>query len=97
MAKRSAQRKGRVEFKFRTEPHKSVFVAGTFNNWCPTDKKLKEDGDGIYNIDVQLPVGQHEYKFVVDDVWHIDPENPNQVLNDCGSLNSRITVGGMMQ
>ncbi|MBI4558964.1 MAG: hypothetical protein HY706_15385 [Candidatus Hydrogenedentes bacterium] len=92
MAKPSAQGKGRVEFKFRTEPHKEVFVAGTFNNWCPTEKKLKESGAGIYAIVVQLPAGQHEYKFVVDDGWHIDPENPNQALNAFGSLNSVVTV-----
>jgi 1,4-alpha-glucan branching enzyme len=93
MKKSGSNKKKRVEFRLQTESGTNIFVAGTFNNWSPTKMKQKDKGAGFYSITLNLPVGRHEYKFVVDDVWQVDPENPETVQNAFGSLNSIITVG----
>ena len=39
-----------------------------------------------------LPVGRHEYKFIVDGEWHSDPACPDWVWNEHGTRNSIIEV-----
>ena len=83
----------RVEFKFRTEPGKEVFVAGTFNDWNPKKQQLKDaSGTGAYSAALWLTPGKVEYKLVVDGVWCVDPDCPEWVRNQYGSLNSVLTV-----
>jgi 1,4-alpha-glucan branching enzyme len=91
MEQSSSIEEKRVEFRFQTKPGKDVFIAGAFNNWNPRETKLEEKESGVYTAALQLTV-RHEYKFVVDDVWHIDPENPETAPNPFGSMNSAITV-----
>lgn len=45
-----------------------------------------------YTGTLLLPMGHHEYKFVVNDAWLVDPENLEWTPNDQGSLNSVLTV-----
>jgi 1,4-alpha-glucan branching enzyme len=83
----------RVQFNFRAEPGKKVFVAGTFNDWNPSQYALTDaDGTGCYAASVDIPAGHIQYKFVVDGVWCVDPECPDWVRNQYGSLNSVMTV-----
>ena len=82
-----------VTFTVRAEPGKAVYLAGTFNNWDPTGKKMTDKKkDGVYSTTIKLAPGTYEYKFVIDGVWCADPENTDVVKNDCGTLNSVITV-----
>jgi 1,4-alpha-glucan branching enzyme len=81
-----------VRFQTKAPPGSKVFVAGTFNNWDPCAKRLRRSGDGNYAGNLMLTPGRHEYKFVVDDEWMIDSENPQWVPNDMGSVNSVIEV-----
>jgi 1,4-alpha-glucan branching enzyme len=92
MKKSRLNAKKRVEFKLRTEPEKNVFVAGTFNDWDPRQTKLEEKETGIYTGALRVPVGRHEYKFVVDSDWWIDPDNSEVSPNSFGSMNSVMTV-----
>jgi hypothetical protein len=39
-----------------------------------------------------LRSGAHEYKFVVDDIWQIDPQNSETVDNAYGSINSVLKI-----
>jgi hypothetical protein len=81
-----------VTFNFQTDPGKEVFIASTFNGWEPGKTKLKNNGAGEYAIVLQLPVGRHEYKFVVDYKWCGDPKNPETIPNDCGTINNVIII-----
>jgi 1,4-alpha-glucan branching enzyme len=81
-----------VVFNFKAEPGKDVFVGGTFNKWNPRETKLEEKEGGVYTASLQLPLGRHEYRFIVDDVWYTDPENPETAPNPFGSMNSLVTV-----
>ena len=83
----------RVTFTVRAEVGKAVYLAGCFNQWNPTGKKMVDKKkDGVYTTTIKLAPGTYEYKFVVDGVWCADPENLDFVKNDCGTLNSVITV-----
>lgn len=70
--------KYKVTFKFKPSGKpKSVSLSGTFNKWKPdADPMTGPDSNGEWRIEMTLPAGVHEYKFVVDgDKWHADPTN----------------------
>ena len=82
-----------VTFTVHAEQGKAVYVAGEFNKWDPTAKKMAYKAkDGIYAASVKLLPGEYQYKFVIDGIWCADPENVNSVQNDQGTFNSIITV-----
>ncbi|MBN1504405.1 MAG: hypothetical protein JW952_05005 [Candidatus Eisenbacteria bacterium] len=87
-----AGRKAEVEFSLDAPEAKSVFVAGTFNNWAADKDRLKKDATGVWRIRLSVSVGKQEYKFVVDGQWKEDPANPNKVADAYGGSNSVIEV-----
>jgi len=66
-------------------------VAGTFNNWSPTQNPMRYL-DGCWINEINLPPGKHQYKFVVDGTWISDPTNPDNVDDGAGALNSVVVV-----
>ncbi len=85
--------KKRVTFKIKAQPQSSVYVSGTFNNWSTTKNRLKlKNKDGGYTLTMALPKGKYEYKFIIDEVWTIDPECTEWTPNNLGSLNSVLHV-----
>ncbi|MFM2286481.1 MAG: hypothetical protein RLZZ543_1978 [Bacteroidota bacterium] len=66
---------------------KDVVVAGDFNDWNPSQAKMKRGTDGWY-YSVYLSPGKHHYKFVVDGTWITDPENPLWEENEHRTNNS---------
>lgn len=83
--------KKRHKFQIQAEEGSEVFVAGTFNDWS-ADKNRLTSKDGVYSATILIPKGRHEYKFVVNGVWCVDPECSEWAPNGLGSLNSVITV-----
>lgn len=83
----------RVTFAVTAEPGSDVWVAGSFNDWKPNDKRLPDKtGTGKYSLTMMLPKGEHQYKFVINGVWCVDPNCTDWVANDMGSLNSVMRV-----
>jgi len=83
----------KVLFQFKSEPGRQVFLAGTFNRWDPTRTPLAAAGEtGFFTVSLDLPKGRHEYKFVVDGEWLVDPTGADSVPNEHGSMNSVIIV-----
>ena len=83
-----------VHFELTTAPGSLVFVAGTFNNWNPTANPLRDNPDsGHYKATVRVPKGTHEYKFVVNGAYIMDPKCLDWALGGFGFLNSVIRVG----
>jgi hypothetical protein len=64
-----------VVFKYPSRNCKDVFLVGVFTNWKEKINMVRSDGD--YIVIVDLPEGEHQYKFVVDGKWEHDP---SQVL-----------------
>jgi 5'-AMP-activated protein kinase regulatory beta subunit len=50
---------------------KQVFITGTFSNWKALPM-VKSHGDFVTIID--LPEGEHQFKFCVDGEWRHDPK-----------------------
>ena len=80
-----------VTFTVHADKGKAVYVAGEFNKWNPTAKKMAYKA-GVYTATVKLAPGAYQYKFVIDGTWCADPENVNAVANDQGTFNSVIEV-----
>jgi 1,4-alpha-glucan branching enzyme len=94
MRKKIATAGKKVRFEFRSDSGATVSVAGSFNGWDPERNPMKENsGSGLYVANLVLPKGRHEYKFVVNGDWQVDPNCSEWVPNGCGSLNSVMTVG----
>jgi len=82
-----------VTFTVHAERGKAVYVAGEFNKWDPSAKKMAYKArSGVYAATVKLAPGEYQYKFVIDGTWCADPENVNSVQNDQGTFNSVIVV-----
>lgn len=70
-----------------------VAVAGTFNQWDQRAAPLVPAGtNGVWTTTLALPVGQHQYAFVVDGRrWIADPAAP-AVDDGFGRRNSVVAV-----
>ena len=71
---------------------KTVYVAGSFNQWKPDQTPLIPKGNGRWVGDLAVPPGKHEYLFVVDGQWLPDPNARESVQNPFGGKNSVLTV-----
>lgn len=69
---------------------KSVYVAGTFNNWNREELAMKKTATG-WSLSYVLGPGNYQYKFIVDGMWLADPANPIRATEG-GQLNSLLTV-----
>lgn len=70
----------------------NVFLSGTFNAWNQSNAPMKKSKSG-WELPVYLSNGVHQYKFIVDGQWILDPENPNIKKNEFGTGNSEIKIG----
>lgn len=67
----------------------AVQLAGSFNGW--EGWPMKKSGNE-WVLDVALPAGTHQYKFVVDGEWIADARNPQGVDDGFGGTNSVLDV-----
>ncbi|HXM39031.1 MAG TPA: isoamylase early set domain-containing protein [Gemmatimonadales bacterium] len=82
-----------VRFVLHAPGAKRVTVAGTFNQWDQNAAPLVPAGTGgVWTTTLALPVGQHQYAFIVDGRrWIADPAAP--AVNDgFGRRNSVVAV-----
>lgn len=91
MAKKSTSSRRRVKFTVQADPGNEVALAGSFNEWDPSRNKMRFK-DGMWATSVLLPPGRHEYKFVINGVWCVDPSCGEWAPNSYGSLNSVVSV-----
>ena len=83
-----------VTFKLRQTNYmysRLITIAGDFNNWNPMIHPfVKQNGEWVCRL--ELKPGRYHYKFVIDGVWTLDPENPNAELDDNENFNSILIV-----
>lgn len=82
----------RIEFKFFAPTAKQVLLSGTFNKWSDRSDPMKKDESGTWKKVKMLQQGSHEYKFIVDGQWTLDPGCNGTAQNRYGTLNSVIAV-----
>ena len=83
---------GNTTFKLKGHANaRLVAVAGSFNEWNQSQYFFAKEGEGwVCRID--LPVGRHTYKFIIDGDWITDPANPTTEEDERGNVNSVIVV-----
>ena len=79
--------KKRKLFKLLAPQAESVYLAASFNDWDPQARPLKKDARGLWKTSVTLPLGKHEYRFVVDGEWRDDPKCQERRPNPFGTTN----------
>uniref|UniRef100_A0A3Q2LL18 5'-AMP-activated protein kinase subunit beta-1 n=2 Tax=Equus caballus TaxID=9796 RepID=A0A3Q2LL18_HORSE len=67
---------------------KEVYLSGSFNNWSKLP--LTRSHNNFVAI-LDLPEGEHQYKFLVDGQWTHDPSEPI-VTSQLGTVNNIIQV-----
>ena len=80
-----------VQFRLQAADASTVRLAGTFTNWQP-EYELHQSSPGIWTVTLPLPLGVHDYAFVIDGQrWVADPYA--QMVDDgFGGTNSRIAI-----
>jgi 1,4-alpha-glucan branching enzyme len=90
--KPAAPEANRVSLELVKPEAKTVFVAGSFNQWKPETTPLARVGDGRWAGALAVKPGRHEYLFVVDGQWLPDPNAKESVQNPFGGRNSVLVV-----
>jgi 1,4-alpha-glucan branching enzyme len=83
-----------VRMEYLNTSAKSVFAAGTFNDWHPQVTEMLKLADGRWAKELTLTPGTYEYRLVVDGQWTADPGCRESVPNPCGGRNSVFTLSG---
>src|SRR2546426_285325 len=83
-----------AQFVGRFPGARSVEVVGSFTDWRSGAIPLQDDDhDGVWQTEVVLPAGEHEYMFVVDgERWVADPLAGRYVDDGFGRQNAIIIV-----
>lgn len=82
-----------TEFALHAPTAGSVYVLGDFNNWQKSDSNmLTKLETGEWSAHFTLGKGKYRYKFLVDDEWHNDPQNPKVEANVFGGADSIIEL-----
>lgn len=75
---------------------RQVALAGSWNGWSATATPMSDkDGDGKFEVQVELPRGRHYYKFVLNGTtWQHDGDNPAKDADGHAGFNSIVDLGG---
>jgi len=81
-----------THFELFATDARTVFVAGSFNQWNPSATRMTCSSEGKWVTELWLPPGRHEYLFIVDGNWTSDQKVPDSVPNPFGGCNSVMHV-----
>ncbi|MBM3497771.1 MAG: hypothetical protein FJX74_03785 [Armatimonadetes bacterium] len=83
----------KVRFVVDCPGARSVYLAGSFNNWDPTARRMKRVRKGApeFVAVLDLAPGCYPFKFIADGEWLCCP-NARRVGNEFGGENSVIDV-----
>jgi 1,4-alpha-glucan branching enzyme len=88
----AGSKKGTIRFTIRPNtPPTSVQLAGDFNGWKPVP--MRRGKNGAFEVEVPLSRDAHQYKFIIDGQWVLDPDTTVTVPNPYGSTNSVVLAG----
>jgi hypothetical protein len=86
-------RTAKIQFVLVAPAARRVAVVGDFNDWNPAAAPLAAAG-GVWSGQLEVPVGRHDYAFVVDgEQWVRDPNAPQAPADEFGAGYSVLVVG----
>jgi len=81
-----------VTFHLKTNLNaKKVILSGSFNDWDENKYRMIKTENG-WEYTLKLFGGKYHYKFIVDDYWMVDPDNPVKEFDYDGNINSVCIV-----
>jgi len=83
-----AEKKPRTKrhaFHLEAPEAKRVVVTGSFCDWQTDLYELKKNKTGLWATTLSLAPGRHEYRFLVDGIWHNDPACTEHAPNEFGT------------
>ena len=69
-----------------------IQIAGDFNDWQPDHGVETRVVNGVLQKVLSVKPGAYQYRLIVDGKWQEDPDNPLQVTNNYGEINSLLRV-----
>lgn len=69
-----------------------IQIAGDFNDWQPDHGVETRIVNGVLQKILNVKPGAYQYRLIVDGKWQEDPDNPLQVTNNYGEINSLLRV-----
>ena len=83
-----------VHFQLLAPEAQQVAIAGSFSGWTHEALPLVRENGGLWSITLALPLGEHQYQFVINgERWIPDPRSHAQVEDGFGGTNSVVIVG----
>jgi hypothetical protein len=83
-----------VRFQLLAPEAQQVAIAGSFSEWTRDALPLMKENGGLWSITLALPLGEHQYQFVIDgERWIPDPKAHAQIEDGFGGTNSVVIVG----
>ena len=86
MARKATTLKKQV-FQINEPDATSVLLVGDFTDWQQRAIPLEKGPAGVWTATVKLPLGTHNYLFIVDGEWCDDTECSLRVPNPFGGQN----------
>jgi len=80
-----------VQFHLQAANASTVRLAGSFTNWQP-QYELHQSAPGVWTVTLPLPLGVHDYAFVVDGQQWVPDPYAQSVDDGFGGTNSRIAL-----
>ena len=80
-------------FRIHRPDASRVEISGTFTNWDESPLALMHAGEGWWTIELELPVGDHEFQYLIDRSTRLADYAANGVrLNRFGQWVSLLTI-----
>jgi len=86
MARKADIRKKQT-FRIEAPGATKVLLVGEFTRWQDGAIPMQKDKNGVWTASVQLPPGEHAYRFMVDGQWTDDPDCVLRTPNPFGGQN----------
>eukprot|EP00871_Galdieria_phlegrea_P005037 jgi/Galph1/5534/GphlegSOOS_G4145.1 len=81
----------RTEFVYADGAQEDVLLSGDWNNWVPI--QMYHEGGGVWSVVTPVPVGTHEFKFIVDGEWRHSTRHPTIGVDEESKNNVRVIKG----
>lgn len=82
-----------VNMANETVSSNGIHLAGSFQGWDPSSTEmLDEDGDGIYEVALEINIGTYQYKFVNGNDWSGTDNDNESVPTECNVQGNREIV-----
>jgi hypothetical protein len=81
-----------VRFGYFKPEARDVHLVGSFNGWHPQATPMIRDSLGDWSVELELPAGEHRYRFFVDGEWRDDPTAQQTAQNPFGGFDAIMVV-----